>query len=154
MNALGGDKSSLWHIEFYEDVNGRRPAESWMESLNEIKFAALDAAITHVLEVDGMNLAQTRWLKSLGGGLHEFRIRHTAEQIKRLYVLAGEVGPRHASKILLRVFVHFHGAKVILLIGGYDKGVANSDRHQQQEIAHARKLLAEWRRRAAGLKHD
>ena len=66
MNALGGDKSSLWHIEFYEDVNGRRPAESWMESLNEIKFAALDPAITHVLEVDGMNLAQTRWLKSLG----------------------------------------------------------------------------------------
>jgi hypothetical protein len=45
------------------------------------------------------------------------------------------------------VFVHFHGDRVILLLGGYDKGRDPSDRKQQRQITRARKNLAEWQRR-------
>jgi hypothetical protein len=54
---------------------------------------------------------------------------------------------RPKERILLRVFVHFHGSPVILLLGGYGKGRDPSDRRQQLEIAQARKNLAEWQRR-------
>lgn len=70
----------------------------------------------------GLDLARTEWLKALGEGLHEFRVRHDADEITRMF--GGDepdaVGRR--EKVLLRVFVHFHGDKVILLLGGYDKG--------------------------------
>jgi hypothetical protein len=45
------------------------------------------------------------------------------------------------------VFVHFHGSRVVLLLGGYDKGKDPSERRQRREIAQARKCLADWRRR-------
>ena len=52
-----------------------------------------------------------------------------------------------AEKVLLRVFVHFYGDKVILLIGGYDKGGDPKRRRQQREIAEARRLLAQFKKR-------
>jgi hypothetical protein len=57
--------------------------------------------------------------------------------------------------VLLRVFVHFYGDKVILLLGGYDKGANPKPRRQQREIAEARRLLAQFkdrRRRERGKK--
>lgn len=51
------------------------------------------------------------------------------------------------EKVLLRVFVHFYGDKVILLLGGYDKGVDPKERRQQPEIAEARRLLAQFKER-------
>jgi ribosome-binding protein aMBF1 (putative translation factor) len=48
------------------------------------------------------------------------------------------------EKILLRVFVYFHGDRVILLLSGYDKGDDPSERKQQKEIQEARKYLTEW----------
>jgi hypothetical protein len=41
----------------------------------------------------------------------------------------------------------FHGAKVILLWGGYDKGADPKERRQQREIAEARRLLAQFKER-------
>lgn len=86
-------------------------------------------------------------LKALGEGLHEFRIRHTAAEIAEMF--GGEPPdvkhPREA--VLLRVFVHFHGNRVVLLIAGYDKGTDPSRKRQDSEIARARKLLTQFKER-------
>ena len=115
--------------------------------LSDFKFAALDAAMARVLAVRGLDLARTEWLKALGEGLHEFRVRHDAEEIAQMF--GGEVtsGAGVPEAVLLRVFVHFHGAKVILLIGGYDKGGDPSERRQQREIREARRLLTQFQER-------
>lgn len=49
------------------------------------------------------------------------------------------------KKILLRLFVHFHGDKIILLLHGYDKGGNDSQRQQNKEIQEARKRLTAWK---------
>ena len=57
----------------------------------------------------------------------------------------GVEAPR--EKVLLRVFVHFYGDKIVLLLCGYDKGRDPKEKRQQREIAQARKLLAQFRER-------
>ncbi|MEZ5095041.1 MAG: hypothetical protein R2731_02285 [Nocardioides sp.] len=136
---------STWTAEFYEDAEGRRPVEVWMGDLGEIEFGALATAIEEILEKDGIALASTPWLRALGEGLHEFRVRHDAATIKALYADSGASKPAKPAKILLRLFVHFHGQKVILLLHGYDKGGDDSPRRQNKEIEEARKRLRAWR---------
>jgi hypothetical protein len=46
------------------------------------------------------------------------------------------------------VFFAVCGAKIVLLLGGYDKGADPSDRRQQREIRLARRLLAEHKQRS------
>jgi putative component of toxin-antitoxin plasmid stabilization module len=137
-----------WTAEFYEDPRGRRPVEKWIDQLSATKAAALIAAIEQVLEPHGLHLAGTSWLKPLGGGLHEFRIRHTADEIARMFTQARVTTRPPGESVLLRVFVHFHGQKIILLLGGYDKGRDPSGRRQNREIEAARARLAEWKRRS------
>lgn len=138
-------EAKTWTAEFYADSNGKRPVETWMSSLGETEFEALATAIEEVLEKDGIELASTPWLKALGEGLHEFRVRHDASTIKALYTDSGAEEPTKPAKILLRLFVHFHGDKVILLLHGYDKGRDDSPRRQNREIEEARKRLRAWR---------
>ena len=57
----------------------------------------------------------------------------------------GVEAPR--EKVLLRVFVHFYGDKIVLLLGGFDKGRDPKEKRQQREIAQARKLFAQFRER-------
>jgi len=45
------------------------------------------------------------------------------------------------------IVVHFYGEKVVLLLGGYDKGKDPKEKRQQREIARARKLLAQFKER-------
>ena len=47
--------------------------------------------------------------------------------------------------MLLRVFSHLHGDKIVLLLSGYDKGASPSGKRQQKEIARARGHLTAWR---------
>jgi len=54
---------------------------------------------------------------SARGGLFEFRLRDSA--------------------LLLRVFCHAYGDRIVLLLHGYDKGVDPSDKRQAREIAEA-----------------
>ena len=136
---------SEWTTEFYEDDAGRRPVELWMDSLTVAEFAALRAAILRVLEVRRIELGSTPWLKALGEGLFEFRVRHDAATIEALYGSASQAERPTQRKILLRLFVHFHGDKVILLLHGYDKGGDDSPRKQNKEIQEARKRLAHWK---------
>ena len=51
------------------------------------------------------------------------------------------------EKVLLRVFVHFYGDRIALLLGGYDKGRYPQKKRQQKEIARARKLLRQFKHR-------
>lgn len=135
-----------WRLEVYETEDGRQPFTAWAEKLSETKFVSLDAALRLVLARRGLDLVRTEWLKPLGGGLHEFRVRHDEDEIRRMFAgHEGRVRPR--ERILLRVFVHFHGSRIVLLLSGYDKGKDPSDRRQQREIARARKHLDDWRRR-------
>ncbi|MFT4011705.1 MAG: hypothetical protein QM655_16865 [Nocardioidaceae bacterium] len=134
-----------WTTEFYEDDAGRRPVEAWMGSLTDAEFMALRAGILRFLEVHGIALASTPWLKALGDGLHEFRVRHDAATIEGLAGHEPVEGLPTQKKILLRVFVHFHGNKVVLLIHGYDKGSDDSPRQRNREIQQARKRLTHWR---------
>ncbi len=116
-----------------------------MRDLREIEFEALATAIEEILEKDGVALASTPWLKALGEGLHEFRVRHDAATIKALYTDSGTSTPSKPARILLRLFVHFHGQKVILLLHGHDKRSDDSPRRQNKEIEEARKRLRAWR---------
>jgi putative component of toxin-antitoxin plasmid stabilization module len=134
----------MWNVEVYEDENGRAPFTNWTEKLTEAKFVALDAAIRLVLSERGLDLARTEWLKPLGGGLHEFRVRHDENEIQQMFG-GREARIRPKAPILLRVFVHFHGSKVVLLLGGYDKGRDPGPKRQEREIKKARKLLEHWR---------
>jgi len=100
-----------------------------------------------VLAVSGLELARTEWLKALGGGFYEFRGRHEAGEITCMFGGDAPKAGARRQKVLLRVFVHFHGERVVLLLGGYDKGDDPKERRQQREINEARKLLAEFKAR-------
>jgi hypothetical protein len=99
-----------------------------------------------MLERNGLDVCKSEWGKNLGGGLAELRLRHDEREI-----LAGhsdteedQLPDASPESILLRVFFHAHGKRVILLLSGYDKGKRSSDRHQQKEIERARGYLKEW----------
>lgn len=137
----------MWIPEPFEADDGTVPYERFINDLSDFKFIALDAAIERLLVVRGIDLVRTEWLKALGEGLHEFRVRHDAEEIARMFGGDPPVASSPREKVLLRVFVHFYGEKVILLLGGYDKGRDSKERRQQQEIAQARRLLAQFKDR-------
>jgi hypothetical protein len=77
---------------------------------------------------------------------YEFRVDQDAEQILRK---AGKDPKREPErgKILLRVFFHPHGNKLLLLLSGYDKAEHSSKPHQNAEIEEARRLLRYWKER-------
>lgn len=139
--------ATKWKIEFYEDAQGRRPVEKWLDRLSDQKAEAATIALSHVLAINAMSLASTAWLKSLGSGLFEFRIRHTKAQIQNMYSEAHQKLPFEAVSVLLRIFVAFEGDRVILLLGAYDKGKNDSASFQQEQIGIARKRLKDWKRR-------
>lgn len=134
----------VYTIEFYEE-DGHSPVARWMDNdLTDIELAALLSALEHVLSHLGVGVCGTEWGKQLGDGLFEFRIRHTAAEIARMHGEDVE-GPKRREKVLLRVFCHAYGAKVVLLLNGYDKGADPSERRQQREIATARARLTKFR---------
>lgn len=114
-------------IEFYEDERGVVPAAKWIDSLDGHAERVLAAALENVLAHLGIDVCGTEYGTHLGKGLFEFRVKE--------------------ASLLLRVFCHAHGDKVVLLLGGYDKGRDPSAKRQQTEITRARKLLKEFRER-------
>ncbi len=63
----------------------------------------------------GIGVCGTSFGRQLGGGLFEFRLRDTG--------------------LLLRMFCHAFGDRIVLLVHGYDKGADPSDKRQAREIA-------------------
>ena len=77
---------------------------------------------------------------------------HAAGNVEIAHMFAGEPPesvPRPGISILLRVFVHFHGRRMILLLSGYDKQDDASGKRQEREIAAARKYLVAWQQQEA-----
>ena len=139
---------TAWTPEPFEADDGTVPYERFVDDLSDFKFVAVDVAVQRVLCVRGLDLVRTEWLKALGEGLHEFRVRHDANEITRMFGGDEPEAVGRREKVLLRVFVHFYGNKVILLLGGYDKGRDPNDRRQEREIAQARSLLRQFKERA------
>jgi hypothetical protein len=140
-----------WTIEFFEDDQGRQPAREWLQSLESAKRAAAIAAIEIYLTELGLDVCATEHGKQLGSGLFEFRIRHDEGVIRGK---AGQTANGKPVEVLLRIFCHAYGQRVILLLGGYDKGVAPAKRRQDREIETARARLRSFqlrlRRQRAG----
>jgi phage-related protein len=135
----------IYRIHFYKDENGREPAREFMRALPGVKRRAIGVAIGEVLEKKGADVCKTDYGKSLGAGLYEFRVDQSAEETLRK---AGKT-PRSEiedAKILIRVFFHVHGEKIVLLLSGYDKAELSSKTHQNEQIEEARRLLRDWKR--------
>lgn len=58
------------------------------------------------------------------------------------------------SPILLRVYCHAYGDKIVLLLAGYDKGADPSKKHENKEIQLARKRLTEFKLRRRRLQRQ
>lgn len=136
-----------WTLELYKDADGRCPYQRFIDGLDDATFAALDAAVEYVLTRHGMDLCSTEWMKPLGEGLYEFRIRHGAAEINARFASEESATMPARIPILLRVFCHIYGRKVVLLLSGYDKGDDPSPKRQQKEIAKARTHLTAWQER-------
>ncbi|HET7752874.1 MAG TPA: hypothetical protein VFK85_03105 [Anaeromyxobacteraceae bacterium] len=134
-----------YEIEFYEDEYGDAPVLRWLrEELSSRKRRALGTAMNRVLQVLGIGVCDTKYGRQLGKGVFEFRLR--GADLAEIAPASGEPDPAE-TKMLLRVFCHAHGKKVILLLGGYDKGEDTSAKRQNNEIAVARKRLKDWQNR-------
>jgi hypothetical protein len=109
---------------------------------------AMIAAIEHVLIPRGLAVCETEYGRPLGQGLFEFRVRQDEQTTlgKAGVETARDPSKRHRD-VLLRMFCHAYGQKVVLLLGGYDKGVDPSAKRQTREIATARKNLRSFRLR-------
>lgn len=134
---LGSSAMPAYELEFYEDASGDQPVLRWLrEELTLAKRKALGHAMNTVLQRLGLGVCGTEFGKQLGGGLFEFRLRRD---------LRNPAGAREeGGRILLRVFCHAHGDRLLLLVGGYDKGEHSSPRRQGAEIALARARLKDW----------
>src|SRR5436190_8736986 len=133
-------------LEFYEDEHGDQPVLRWLrEELTPTQRRAIGVAMAEILQAEGVGICRTSYGKQLGRGLFEFRLRHDAAEILRSVGKAAR--PETSSeRILLRVFCHAYGDRIVLLLGGYDKRADPSAKRQRQEISTARKRLADFMR--------
>jgi len=136
-----------YELQFYEDERGSSPVLQWLrEELTPTQRRAIGVALREILEVEGLAICRTGYGRQLGDGLFEFRLRHDAAEILRSVGKTPRPEPG-SERILLRVFCHAYGDRIVLLLGGYDKGADPSPKRQQREIADARKRLKDFRRR-------
>jgi len=136
-----------WKLEFYEE-KGRAPVLDFLRGLDQIKEQALAAALSNVLAYEGIGVCRSSWGKWVQGapGIFEFRVRHDAATVLRERGLPVPKELREGSgEILLRVFCHAHGKKVVLLLAGYDKGKEPSMKRQSAEIKRAKQRLTRWK---------
>jgi phage-related protein len=131
-----------YEVEFYADDNGRMPVREWLLSLPASQRRAVGQAIHKVLQRDGINVCGTEFGKQLSGGLFEFRVRAASADILK----PGEPDTQ-PWKMLVRIFCHAHGNKLVLLLGGYDKARDPSPKRQEAEIRLARTRLKHWAER-------
>lgn len=138
-----------FRLEFYDDPQtGAEPVREWM--LNELtpyQRRALGVALFQVLQRHGVDVCNGEYGKQLGQGLFEFRLRHDADEIIAIHTDQAPEGVVGEGRILLRIFCHSFGDRIILLLGGYDKAASPSARRQTKEVELARKRLREFRAR-------
>lgn len=133
-----------WRVEFFEDEHGRQPVREWLQSLDSAKRAAAIAAIEVYLGERGLDVCSTEHGKHLGKGLFEFRIRHDANVIRGR---ARQAGAGQRPEVLLRIFCHAYGDRIVLMLGAYDKGIAPGAKRQNHQIEIARARLRSFQLR-------
>lgn len=136
-----------WTLELYEE-DGREPVLDFLRDLDSVKERALIAALRNILAYDGIGVCSSSWGKWIQGapGIFEFRVRHDAATIlrDRGLLVPAKLDTSH-SNILLRVFCHAHGEKIVLLLAAYDKGNEPSAKRQNAEIKRAKQRLTRWK---------
>jgi putative component of toxin-antitoxin plasmid stabilization module len=135
--------NGAWTIDLYVDADGFCPVKKWLDSLSSPLRAAAVAAIELELAEDGVDVCRSSLGKKLGEGLYELRIARDAPTIARRKGKPAEELP--PAEVLLRVFFATDGARIILLLSGYDKLADSKPRRQNKEIERARKLLKSYR---------
>jgi len=136
-----------WRLEVLETESGYEPYAAFVASLDPYRREVLAAAIRTILARQGHNVCGTEWGKTLGKGLYEFRVRRELATICKEAGIDVPTDAPAGGGVLLRVFFAVHGSRVVLLIGGYDKGAHPASRRQQKEIQQARALLKNHQRR-------
>lgn len=148
-NTLSSLQKAPWTIELSDDGNFER----FFKRLDDVDQAIVRAAMENVLRPLSNKICTTEWGKHLGQGLYEFRIRRDLATILREYGPEGStetVSPRSLKRRpLIRVFCTFHGNKVVLPLGGYNKSKDTSKHRQNREIQKARKTLTRWRKNSS-----
>lgn len=134
-------------LEFYEDEHGHEPVVDWLRALTASKRRAIGVAMFEILQYEGPHVVGTNFGKGLGGGIFEFRLDQDAAQVLARKGKRARPESSETAKILLRVFCHAHGDRIVLLLGGYDKGERPSARHQQAQIELAKGRLKAWKAR-------
>lgn len=141
---VGSRAVATYQIEFYEDEHGDQPVLRWLrEDLAPEQRRVLGFAMREVLQAEGVDVCGTEYGRHLGRGLFEFRLGGTVGD----YLKRPGSGPAADQKLLLRVFCHAHGDKLILLLAGYDKLANTSKTHQNAQIELARERLRSWQLR-------
>ena len=141
-------------LEFYEDSEGHEPVLDWLRRLVPRKRRAIGVAMFEILQHEGPHVVGTNFGKGLGRGIFEFRLDQDAAQMLGRKAKRARPETGGAAKILLRVFCHAYGDRVVLLLGGYDKGERPSARHQQAQIELSRARLKDWRAGQRGWRLD
>jgi len=139
-------------LEFYRDRDGRQPVRDWLRNdLDRSKARALGVAMFHILQQEGVGVCATENGKPISKGVFEFRLRHSAQEMLHNLGLLPPDEPRAQAEehVLLRVYCHAYGNKVILLLAGYDKGEAPSKQREAREIRTAEARLKDFQERTA-----
>lgn len=104
-----------YEIKIYATENGNEPFREWVDNLKDFDTQALIFQ-----RLQRIKLGNFGDCKPIDGGLWEFRIHHKAG---------------------IRVYYASVGQRLILIIGGGDKG------SQQRDINKAKKYLEDYKRR-------
>lgn len=133
-------------VEFWEDDEGYSPVLTWLrEELAPTLRRAAGHAMNEILQQQGIDVCDSGWGKHVAPGIFEFRIdRDPQDVIDRQ---RGRDVAEDSTRILLRIFCHAYGDRLILLLGGYDKAGDPSKKRQQAEIEVAKTRLAIWKER-------
>ena len=105
----------------------------------------MGVALFEILQHEGARVVGTNFGKPIGGGIFEFRLDQDASQILARRGRRARPEDDEPAKILLRVFCHAHGNRIVLLLAGYDKGERPSASHQREQIEIARGRLKDWK---------
>jgi hypothetical protein len=130
------DPKPNWTIVFADE-------KAWVRFVGKLSVPSRTALVFafKFIEVQGLELLGTTWLRSLGRSLYEFRIGPSTTSIRSfLGDSAAPVIPH--TKMLIRIFSTFRFGKRILILNAYDKLKDTSSTRQQKEIERARKTLA------------
>ena len=133
-------------LEFYvEPDSGRAPVHEWIKNeLSPFQRRSLGVAMSEILERQGIQVCGGEYGKQLGQGLFEFRLRHGADEIAAMFT-SKKPDARDKEEILLRVYCHAYGHKIVLLLAGYDKLASPSKKREDDEIALARRRLTAFK---------